>query len=96
MFSFLRNIIHRYLQSIYASLRFYSPKFLDLFLTYLFSVVHYEFSFCRPEVRSFDLIFPFTKKGGGTGIFSGQVFNVTFQFTEFYRFLCSFVTYSRS
>ena len=34
MFSSLQNIIHKYLQSIYASLRFYSPKFLDLFLTY--------------------------------------------------------------
>ena len=66
MFSFLRNFIHRYLQSIYASLRFHSPKFLDLFLTYGDSPLSIT-NFRSVDRKWGPLIFyfPSQRRGGG-------------------------------
>ena len=54
------------------------------FLSHLrrLSVNRTSWSFCRPEVRSFDLVPFFTKKGGSEELFPVRFFNVTFQFIE--------------
>ena len=61
------------------------------------SVNRSGWSFFRPEVRSYDLMPFFTKKGEGqrNRFWSGALM-WPFSLLNFYRFLCSFVTYPRS